>query len=107
MKYNFIVEEFVQAYPGVIDNRKYILFSPAEDPEYKILLFRTVLEVHCYYSGYGKLTRKRKLNEFDSPEEIMEWALSQMNQMEVTPLTSIDRIFLGLEDDDEEEFDED
>jgi hypothetical protein len=103
MKYDKILDEFIAAYPEVEDNRRYVLYSPPEDPEYKILLFRTVNEVHAYWSGYGHMAIKKKLEEFDSPQEIMEWAMSKGHEMEITPLSAIDRIFMGLDD---EDFDE-
>jgi len=103
MKYDPIVDEFIKAYPETKENKKYILFSPPEDTEYKILLFRTINEVHAYYSRYGNLAVRRSLDFFESPKEILDWALTQREKMEFVELSPIDKIFLGFE----QEFGED
>lgn len=108
MKYDPIVDEFIKAYPQTEENKKYIVFSPPEDTEYRILLFRTINEVHCYYSGHGNLSVKKSLDFFETPKEVLDWALSQREEMEIVELSPIDKIFMGLEyEEDEEEFNED
>jgi hypothetical protein len=102
MRESQIIEEFVNTFPVVEDAHRYIIFTPAEDPEYMVLLFRTVREVHCYYKGYGLSARKRALSAFDTPQEVLEWALAQRDNMELVAneeLSPIDRIFLGLSED--------
>jgi hypothetical protein len=97
-----IIEEFVNTFPVVEDAHRYIIFSPSEDPEYMVLLFRTIREVHCYYKGYGLSAKKSSLSAFDTPQEVLDWALSQRGNMELIAheeLSPIDRIFLGLEED--------
>jgi hypothetical protein len=97
-----IVDDFVNQYLEVEEAQRYIIYRPKEDPEYVILLFRNVGEVHCYYRGYGLAAKTKSLYDFATPEEVLEWALSQRDTMELVQheeLSPIDKIFLGLDED--------